>query len=191
MPTDPLRLRALAQTAIEEATQRLNDGGSRQAWEKEMRAILARAHTAAWLAGTAERLGVPLDSPLLSQARLSRAERADITAAVEEQLKYLRGFVDDMDSLSEAQIAARANLYAGATRSTYSKAANADWSLPFFPGEGTECKTNCGCSWLIDVIDEDAGDADATWLRSFDDSCKTCVDREGGNPYQIREGELV
>src|SRR6476659_2020800 len=99
MPTDPLRLRALAQTAIEEATARLNDGGSRQAWEKEMRAILARAHTAAWLAGTAERLNVPLDSPLLSQARLSRAERVDITQAVEEQLKYLAGFVDNMDSL--------------------------------------------------------------------------------------------
>ena len=171
MPADPLKLKALAAVAISDATARLASGGSRQAFDKEMRAIIARSQTAAYVAGTAQRLGIPLDSPLLSRARLSKAERADITQAVAGQLKYLDDFVAGMDDMSDAAIAARANMYAGASRATYYKSAT-EADLPAYPGDGSsECLGNCGCSW------EQGGDG-YSWIRGKTDSCATCLRRE-------------
>src|SRR5215216_7040995 len=107
------RLRQLTLSAIGPATDALIAGGSTSAWEAAMRQALIRSHTAAYIAGAAERLKVKPNSPLISQQRLSRAERAEISAAVEKQLSYLKGFMGDLGTMSPAQIAARAALYAG------------------------------------------------------------------------------
>lgn len=130
MADTPVNLHALALVAIQDATQRLADGGSVQAWQRAMEQILARAHTAASIAGIAERAGVPPNDKLFRG--LSRAERADIKAAVAAQLEYLSGFVDAVKAgqLSPAQIAARAALYAGATRQTYYAQRWGDWEIP-------------------------------------------------------------
>ena len=84
-----------------------------------MERAIATQHQAAYLAATAQRLKVPLDSPLLSRARLSRAERADIAAAVRGQLQYLDKFAAELAAgrLSPAQAAARANRATGVTLS--------------------------------------------------------------------------
>jgi hypothetical protein len=183
---DPLRLAALAQTAIVDATARLVAGGSLAAWEREMRAVLARSHTAAWLAATAERLHVPLDSPLLSERRLSRAERAEIAATVEEQLQYLKGFVQDMHTLTPAQIAARANLYAGATRKTYYGARWGDWEIPseLLPGN-QQCQSNCRCA--ISVADNGGGKGTLTReMGGTEHHCTECPPLVGSYPVQRR-----
>jgi hypothetical protein len=179
MPTDPLRLSALAHVAIEDATAKLNSGGSRQAWEAEMRRIIARAHTAAWLAGTSKRLKVPLDSPLLSQQRLSKAERASIKELVSAQLEYFKEFAGAMDDMSPEALASRANLYAGAARGSYYKSVTED-DLPCYPGGCPDCLSNCRCT--IDMK------SDGVYWRCADDdrSCAGCVSR--GNDWTPYKG---
>lgn len=188
---DPLRLDALTRLAIREATARYLAGGSIATWEREMRAVLTRGHTAAALAGIAERLGVPLDSALLSERRLSRAERAEIRQAIAKQFGYLDAFVQAVQdgSLSPAQIAARAELYGGATRATYYGARWAEWELPFLPGDGaTECKSNCRCASEV----EDLGDGTGLYhyhLGATERHCTTCPERAAGSPYTVRRVE--
>jgi len=176
MPTDPARLAALMSDAIASATTAYTDGGSLRAYEKEMQAIIARGHAAAWISGTSERLGVPLDSPLLSQARLSRAERADIKALVSTQLEYLKGFTDAAGDMSSDAVAARAGLYAGAVRSTLYGAQYGDWDIPpeLMPGN-QECVTNCLCE--ISVADD--GDGKGTLTRVMGGTEHHCTECPG------------
>jgi hypothetical protein len=182
---DPLKLAALMAQAI--AT--IPKPGS-PSWQREMERIIARGHTAAWIAGQAERLGVKSDSPLISQARLSRVERAEIKSIVDAQLAYFKGFQADIAGMSEAQIKARAQLYAGATRGTYSRTRWADVPLPFHPTEGTECITRCRCSWELQRLEGD-GNYDAYWrMGAVEQHCITCPTRANGSPYRIRAGVL-
>jgi len=160
--------------AIASATTAYTDGGSLRAYEKEMQRIIARGHSAAWLAGTSERMGIPLDSPLLSQSRLSRAERADIKALVSSQLEYLKGFTDAAGDMSPEAVAARANLYAGATRASYYKSAT-EADLPCYPGGCPSCYGRCRC-------DLETRDDGIHWICLDDpSSCSDCVER--GNTW--------
>jgi len=155
MPADLLKLDALTRTLIAEATDQLLAGGSIDVWERNMQRAITRGHTAATLAGIAERLNIPLDKNLISEKRLSRAEREEIKQAVATQLDYLRGFVDDVraERLSEKQIRARAASYAGATRGTYLDSRWGDWELDdrMRPGKQT-CLNNCRCEISIKEI---------------------------------------
>lgn len=180
MPTDPLKLAALMAQAISAAP---NVGSA--TWQREIERIIARGHMAAWMAGTAERLGVPVDSPLLSQVRLSRAERREIQGVVDVQLRYFRGFQADMKDMTPAQIAARAQLYAGATRATYSSKRWGDWQLPYQPGQGTECLSQCRCHW--EVQDNGDGTGTAVWhLGATERHCVTCPARASQSPYSVK-----
>ena len=186
MPTDPLKLQALTATAIEDATQRYIDGGTPASWERDMRAILTRGHTAAYLAGLSERLGIPLDKALISERRLSKAERADIKEVVSAQLKYFDGFLDDVEGMSDAQIATRAQLYAGATRATYYESRWGDWELPFVPADGgTPCLGRCRC--YADVEDMGKGVGRYNYhLGSSERHCDVCPSRASSSPYTVR-----
>ena len=177
MPIDVLRLAALASDAIVSAVEASD-------WDEAER-LIRRGHRAAYLAGLAERLNVPLDSALLSERRLSRAERQEIDRLIEAELKYWRNFDAVHDELSEAQIAARAAMYGRATRGTYSKARWGDWDLPFWPTQGSECMSNCLCHW--EVIDEGDGAGRAIWhLGAAERHCTTCPTRAQGSPYVVR-----
>ena len=170
----PDRIAALLAREISAATQALVSGGSVDRWERQMMDAIARGHAAAAIAGTAERLGVEAGSKLLNERNLSRAERQAIKEAVAGQLPYLRKFADDVRSgrLSDAQIAARAGLYAGATRATWGAARWAGTGLPAMPGDGSsECLTQCGCAWAF-------RDDGYSWERGKNDSCPTCISRE-------------
>lgn len=179
---DPLKLAALMAVAL--------PAPDAPDWEAKMRSVITRGHLAAWMAGTAERLGVKPNSPLLSEKRLSRAERAEIKAIVEKQLTYLKGFVEARGDMSDAAIAARAQMYSGAVRGSYSAARWGDIPLPFQPTEGSECLTNCRCSWDIQQLDGD-GNYDAYWrFGDTEKHCATCPEREAASPYRIRDGVL-
>ncbi len=141
-----------------------------------MEVAIKRSQTASFISGLAERLGIKPSMVPRYQA-LSRAEKKDLDARIAAQLKYLDGFTADLRAgrLSMAQAQARAALYAGPTRTTYY--ATLHPSLPFQPGEGTECKANCKCEW----VKKDDG---YYWTLSPVEHCPTCLEREAGNPYQ-------
>jgi len=176
MADTPVNLHALALIEIQRATERLTNGGSVDAWERDMARIIAREHTAALIAGTAERAGVPVNEGLFKG--LSRAERADLKRTVQEQLRYLAGFAEGIrqGKQTPAQIAARANLYAGPLRATYSKAKFP--GLPFYPTEGSECMANCKCHW-------EQTNGGFNWIMGTAEHCGTCQSRAADNPYVI------
>lgn len=167
----PDRIAALLAREISTATQALLSGGGAQAWERQMLDAITRGHAAAAIAGTAQRLGVEAGGALLNSRNLSRAERQAIKERVAGQLPYLRQFAAELEGLSDAQIAARAALYAGATRATYEEGRWAGKGLPAYPADGSsECLTQCGCSWI-------ERDGAMHWNRGKNDSCPTCVRR--------------
>lgn len=172
--TPPSRIAALTAQAIAGALSAPN-------WERTMQRVIAQGHTAAAIAGTAERLGAREGSALLNSRNLSRAERQAIQERVAGQLPYLRQFAADVRSgaLSEAQIAARAALYAGATRATYSEARWYGAGLPAHPADGSsECLVNCRCAWV------ERGGA-MYWEMGSAEHCPTCESRSSQwNPWR-------
>jgi hypothetical protein len=165
------RLHALTLVALE--------GGDFAAMER----AIAQGHTAAWLAGTAERLGVTPGSALLNPRNLSRAERAEIKARVAAQLRYLEGFRRAAPGMSEAAIRARAAMYAGAVRQTYMAARWGDWDIPpdLMPGNQT-CMSNCRC----DLSVRDHGDGTGTLTRTLggEQHCDACPPLAGDHPVR-------
>ena len=169
-------LRAQPLTLIGPATQTLADGGSISVWRREMETAIRRSQTAAYIAATAERLGVPPSAV----KGLSKAERKELDTRINEQLKYLDKFARELRAgkVTPQMAQARAAMYAGANRGTFY--ATRYPGLPFQPGEGTECMTNCKCSW------EQDGDS-YLWTLSAVEHCPTCLDRVSGNPYSVGE----
>lgn len=146
------------------------------------RAILARAHTAAYLLGQSERLGVPLSA----FKGLSKAERADIKKTVEGQLSYLKKFEQDKAGMSEAAIAQRSALYAGAVRTTYYAARWGDWEIDpgLMPGQ-QQCLGNCKCE--ISVKDNGDGTGTLTRVARAEHHCTECPPLAGDHPVKRRQ----
>lgn len=178
MPTDLLKLAALAATAITDAAA----GGD---W-RQGEALITRAHRAAYLAGLSERLRVPLDSALLSERRLSKAERKEIDGMVQAELKYWKAFDQASGDLSEQQVSARAAMYGRATRKTYYVARLGDWAIPpeLMPGNQT-CLSNCLCNATI----KDHGDGTGTYTRALggtEHHCDQCPALAGDHVVKRR-----
>lgn len=178
----PDRIAALLAREISTATHTLLSGGSAAIWERQMLDAITRGHAAAAIAGTAQRLGVAAGSKLLNERNLSRAERQAIKERIAGQLPYLRQFAAELGTLSDAQIAARAALYAGATRATYYLSRNAGWDLRAVPipaDGGTECISNCKC-----VAYEENG----LWIYELTaaEHCTGCLARAAKSPYPMR-----
>lgn len=162
------RLADLAAPAVRAAAKAYLTSRNAVAFERAMQRALATAHTAAYLRGTADRTGV-------MAKRLSRAERDDVKARVQEQATFLRAFVQAVPGLSEAQIAQRAALYLGAVRATYYGARFP--GLSSYPGDGsTACRTNCTCHL-------EARDGGIWWVLGASEHCDDCQARAAGSPY--------
>lgn len=176
--TAPDRIAALLARDIAAITRELLDGGAVANWERRMVEAIARGHAAAAIAGEAERgivgRGRAALAKWLGERALPKATQDEIKRAVAGQAPYLRNFAADVAAgrLSDAQIAARAGLYAGATRATWGKARWSGAGLPAMPGDGSsECLTQCGCAWAY-------RDGAYYWERGKNDSCPTCISRE-------------
>lgn len=169
-PQSVVRLNALALAEIEKATERYLVDNDPVRWERSVAQTLAKAHQAAYLVGASERLGVPVDSPLLNSRNLSRAEREELNQIVQTQIDFLTRFVDVADGLSPDQISNRASLYALAPKQTYWQG----WAgeeLECLPGGCEECFGNCRCT----LSREPDG---VHWLCADDDrSCSACSTR--------------
>lgn len=179
MPNDPLKLTALMASALPAVDD--------PKWAEKMRQVITRGHLSAWMLGTAERLGVPPDSPLLSRQRLSRAEREEIKAIVARQIEYLRGFEKDKGAMSEAGISNRASLYPGALSTTYYATRWGDWQIPdqLLPGTA-QCITRCKCS--ISVKDNGDGTGVLTRVMGGVETahCSECPALAGDHPVKRR-----
>lgn len=188
-PGDALdRLIGLGVASIQDATAKLQAGGSVATWRREMERVIATQHQAAFITATAQRLGVPADSALISRARLSRAEREDIRRAVAEQLRYLDRFAAEVAAgrLSPGQVAARANLYGQAIKPFYYAQRWGDWEIPdsLIPGN-QQCLGNCKC--FISITD--GGDGKGTLTRTMggtEHHCSECPGLVGDHPIKRR-----
>lgn len=175
MPVNLDTLRAQPLSLIAPATQTLADGGSIGVWRRQMETAIRRSQTAAYIAATAERLKT---TPALIKG-LSKAERKELDARIDAQLKYLDGFAADLKQgkLTMAQAQARANLYPGATRGTFY--ATRYPGLSAVPGDGsTPCLGNCKC-YL------EAQGSKVYWRLTAAEHCAGCVSMAAGSPYQV------
>jgi len=139
---------------------------------RDMRKAIAIAHSAATYAAIKERTGV-------MPKGLSRAERNDLKARVAEQLRYYDRFAAQAGDMSDAAVAARAQLYVGAIKATYGEARYP--GLSQYPGDGsTQCKVNCGC-------DLDERDDGIHWiLNEALENCEDCQSLASGSPYNVQ-----
>lgn len=170
----PVNLNTLQQqplTLISPATQALTGGGPIGQWRRAMERAIVRSQTAAYVAATAERLGV---RPA-TIGTLSRAERRELQQRIDAQLRYLDGFAADLKAgkLTMPQAEARAALYAGATRQAYYAARWGDWEIPehLLPGNQS-CVTNCRCRISV----EDHGDGTGTLTREMGGTEHHCTE---------------
>lgn len=171
MPT-PDRLLGLTAPAVRDATRAYLKSHDAAAYERAMQQALAKAHTAAYVRGTADRTGI-------MPKGLSRAERADIKAKMASEFDFLKGFMQALPGLSDAQVAQRASLYAGAPRATFYQAFTGN-ALPLYPGSCPQCFGRCRCS--IDRQD------DSYYWNATNDkaTCDGC--RQRGADWQPYKG---
>ncbi len=105
-------------------------------WQRECGLLIGQHTNASWMAGS---------------GRVATAiEQREIYRETNRQLGYLRRFAEEIraGNLSEAQIAARINMYADRMRGFYGQGQEAleGVHLPQVPGDGqTQCLTNCRC----------------------------------------------
>ena len=146
-------------------------------WQRQFEALIVEQHAAAYFAGQG------------TNTLTARGDR-ELGALMQSQFDYLAGFAADVDQLSDAQARARAALYAGPLRATYSRGQLALWDLPYHPGEGTPCRGNCHCRWRIIVEDLEELNAHATWVLGTAEHCEGCRSRAARSPYVFRAGVL-
>lgn len=165
---------------LDAATARLASGHLTPAqWHDAALRSIGDATRAAYVVGTAERLGVREGGALINARNLSRAERTQIAAALTTQAAHLGRLTDAVEAgaLSPAETRARLHAYAGSVKATYWQAKTGG-DLPFQPGEGCECGSNCQCQWQ---------ERDGAWWWVLGhvktQHCPTCLDRAKGSPY--------
>ena len=129
-------------------------------------------------------------------SELDDTELGRLRPIVNHQLSHLRNWRDQLMELPEGQMPnahiSRIDQYGVATAIAYRLGRTIDWPLPAMPGEGSICRIYCKCKWRVDVLDAEAGDADAYWDLGATEHCATCITRNGvWNPLQIRGGEIA
>lgn len=111
---------------------------------------------------------------------MSRSDWGTVGRALRDQYAFLSGFRADIEAglLTEGQIRARSFLYFKASKYAFERGQASAWNitLPGYPADGkTECQVGCLCYWNIRRIDERT--VLATWVRTANESCPTCLDR--------------
>lgn len=118
--------------------------------------------------------------------------RKVVAGIVGEQVDYLNAFAALIDKEGwRDSFGARAAMYVGSVKETFWRGRTFGLDLPYYPAQGTQCLTNCGCSWEIDYDgDPEYLNATARWKRGKNDSCETCVQR-ASVVIRFREGVQV
>jgi len=163
---------------------RIDERISTDKWQHAVGQTLSQYHLAAYAHGAN-----------IDLRQLTPEDHNLVQAVIDNQLKYLDGYATAWNQgryNDRGEVALhRSEMYAAATIGTWWMGKTRGWPLPAWPGDGTtQCKTNCNCSWRIDVL-EGEGNANAYWLLGGSDHCQTCSQRaEDWAPIQIRDGDL-
>lgn len=119
-------------------------------------------------------------------AQMTDGDYDRLARLLDEQSGFFGQFKAEIEAgnLSDAQIAARAEMYAGSTINAYEQGqhqaaigdSEADWDLPVYPADGgTTCLSRCRCAWQID---EDAYGWTCVWETEGDEQvCPECEER--------------
>lgn len=109
--------------------------------------------------------------------------------SLREQYAYLEDFIRDIQGgiVSEAQAANRAKMYTDGGVKAFEMGQAATWgvagTIPEYPGENCEGRSNCRCSWIIIETDTDI---EATWKLGGEDPCGPCQSNAATyNPWVI------
>lgn len=130
---------------------------------------------------------------------MTPADWGSIGGMLADQYRYLEGFVDDLDGMTEAGIkarqVARASMYVNSAREAYFRGLARGLGfdpdkLPAIPGDGSSrCLTRCNCDWeIVERLEEgDLVGWDCYWnLGPSEQHCPTCLDRSSSwAPYTI------
>lgn len=150
-------------------------------WQDGMEHLITKYTIAARLVGNGNDSLTPKDVEIVRQR-------------IEQQKKYLDGFTSVISSAGGTYNPAwepRAMMYGTATSIEYWEGVTEGLPLPAQPAQGTQCLSNCRCSWRIDWIDKKHGSADCYWELGSSDHCQTCKQRHAmWYPIQIRGGAL-
>lgn len=163
----------------------LNDRLTVTEWQSEMQGLLARYHEAAYMLG--------VNSETLTQFDLQTVDTFYLS-----QIAYLAAFALEMIAAGVIleTLKARAEMYGGAICAPYWKGRTKGIDLPGYPGEDTECMSNCRCRWDVKTLDSNTGNYDAYWKLAGDTpdgrNCQTCLGRSRDwSPYIIRNNSPV
>lgn len=147
-------------------------------WVMQMREEIKTAHLSQYMLASGGRNA-------MTQADYGRVGRV-----LRDQYAFLNIFAESIltGDLSEAQIRARANLYANSSNASFERgrAASFGLELPAYPSDGaTECRANCKCSWS--VAEED-GKYLAYWRLSPAEHCDDCLSNAAlWNPLVVEQ----
>lgn len=179
------RDRIAALTRAEIRTHRALLGmGDTEAWIAAVRAsIVTGYHAATWAAieerdrqGWLRRRA----AVLYGDVTMSRHDRDAMRAAITHQLRFFERFAREVRAgrLSPAQIAARADLYALATRTVYDALRWGDWDIPAWLLPGNQaCRGRCRCT--ISVRDAGDGTGVLTRVLNGERHCLECPPLQG------------
>ncbi len=185
-PEEFSELIATAFNTMDALSDRLKNGNITPGeWFERMMLIIERTHSQAAMIGA----GVSELSPEMQLA---------IDGHLEIQSEFLKNFLSDYQENGwKDSYHARSRMYALSSYASFNHGdvisqAGKVLPLPAYPAEGTQCLSNCKCSWSIDVLDFNAGNFDAYWKLGTNDSCQTCVQRAGEwSPVRIRGNTLL
>jgi hypothetical protein len=139
-------------------------------WELEIRDRLKRVYLAEYMLGRG------------GQQAMTQADYGRVGNMLRDQYQYLRTFALDVQAgtMSEAQIAARTQLYHESSIQAFERGKAAAYSgdliLPAWPADGfTRCKARCRCRWSIT---ETKTAWKAYWkLHTTAEACADCENR--------------
>lgn len=153
-------------SSIQGLTENLiEDNMSRQAWEREMQAEIKGEITALYMLGRGGRNA------------MQPSDETAIEGLAQEQLKFLRGFSNDIKRgrVTAPQALARARMYAGSGVLAFERgraAAHGLPDLPQYPGDGqTVCRSNCRCHL---AYEQDGDDWLVYWHLGAAEHCPDC-----------------
>lgn len=164
------RLHAAARQDMTRLATMLNQGHlSAPQWYREMQIALNRNWYATFQAG--------------KERPVTQAERRWLRHEFNRHDRFTRGFRDAIKrgELSEAQIEARAQMYAERLRGLYEAGRTAahEIKLPQVPGDGkTICKVNCRCWLEFEDLHDDQGYLVAVnvyWRLTDAEACPDCI----------------
>ena len=127
------------------------------------------------------------DEYMLAKGGRNAMFQADLDAIddmLRTQYTFLQSFAEDVKtgSLSQAQVAARSELYLDSATQAHErgKASRHGLILPYYPGDGSQiCGARCRCRWDIDEKDDEWL---CTWLlNAAKKHCDTCLQNAADN----------